>query len=220
MDKVNSRLFLIFGGAAVAVAVLMVVLIVIDSGRGGSAEDLADLPQSGTTLGKENAPVTIRLYEDFQCPACAQFTRDTLPAVIDEMVRPGDAKLVGSTLAFLGPDSKTAATAALAASEQDRYWQYSHRLFDNQAAENSGYITDEFLTKLAEETEGLDVEQWDSARKQDSAADALQDSQSKAEQDGVSSTPTIVISGPDGERTLTGAVPIDNVTEAFEAVGG
>lgn len=74
------------------------------------------------------------------------------------MVRPEDAKLVGGTLAFLGPDCETAAAAALAASEQDRYWQYSHRLFDSQAAENSGYVTDEFLTGLAEETEGLDVE--------------------------------------------------------------
>jgi hypothetical protein len=79
-------------------------------------------------------------------------------------VEPGDAKLISETLVFIGPDSAPAARAAFAAGQQDLYWQYAALLFENQGAENSGYVTDEFLTDLARQTEGLDVNEWNEAR--------------------------------------------------------
>ena len=138
--------------------------------------------------------MTILLYEDFQCPACGQFGRETLPEVLERHVKPGDVKLISQTLAFLGPDSIPAARAALAAGKQDRYWQYAVLLFENQGAENSGYVTDEFLTDLAEETEGLDVNEWDEAR-QASFEKELQTVQQMAGEDDVNSTPSLVVSG-------------------------
>ena len=45
-------------------------------------------------LGKSTAPVTIYLYEDFQCPVCAQFSRKTFPEVVDRSVRGGEVKVV------------------------------------------------------------------------------------------------------------------------------
>jgi hypothetical protein len=38
-------------------------------------------------------------------------------------------------------------------------------LFENQGAEKSGYVTDEFLTRRAEEVEGLDTGRWQQERK-------------------------------------------------------
>ncbi|WP_166175963.1 thioredoxin domain-containing protein [Rubrobacter tropicus] len=108
----NTRLLVMLGIGAVLVAGLLVALSALGEGQ---QEDLGAIPQNGTTLGNADAPVTIRLYEDFQCPACGQFARETLPGVVDRYVRPGDAKLVSETLAFLGPDSVPAARAALAA---------------------------------------------------------------------------------------------------------
>jgi protein-disulfide isomerase len=213
----NKRLIIIAVGVAVLVAGLMVVLSVIDSGGGASQETFAGIPQNGTTLGEEDAPVTIQVYEDFQCPACAQFERDTLPEVV---VRPGDAKLVSETLTFLGPDSVTAGRAAIAAGGQDRYWQYAHLLFENQGAENSGYATDEFLRDLAEQTEGLDVRQWQEDRSAGFVDDELASVQQRASEDGISATPTLVVSGPNGERTLQGAVPFEEVEAAVEEVRG
>lgn len=205
-------------GIAVLVAGLMVVLSQLDRGA-GSQETFADIPQNGTTLGAEDAPVTIRLYEDFQCPACAMFARDTLPEVVERYVEPGDAKLVSETMAFLGPDSITTARAAFAAGEQDLYWQYAFLLFENQGAENSGYADDEFLTNLAEEVEGLDVERWNEARRAGYEQE-LQAVQERATEDGVNSTPSLVISGPGGEVTLKGAVPIEEVERAVEEAKG
>jgi protein-disulfide isomerase len=217
VQKRKMRLLVFLVAVAVAVAGLMVVLSQL--GGGGSQEAFAGIPQDGTRLGRDDAPVTIWLYEDFQCPACGQFARQTLPEVVERHVEPGDAKLISETLVFLGPDSVPAARAAFAAGQQDRYWQYAALLFENQGAENSGYVTDEFLTNLAQETEGLDVSEWNEAR-QSGFERELQAAQQRAEEDGINSTPSLVVSGPDGRVTLRGAVPTEDVDRAIEEVGG
>ena len=217
MQRGPKRLVVAMIAVAVAVAGLMVLLS--QMGGGGLQEVLADVPQDGTRLGRDDAPVTIQLYEDFQCPACGQFARETLPEVVERHVEPGDAKLVSETLVFIGPDSVPPARAAFAAGQQDRYWQYAALLFENQGAENSGYITDEFLTDMARQTEGLDVNEWNEAR-QGSFEKELQSAQQRAQEDGVNSTPSLVVSGPDGQVTLRGAVPAEDVDAAIQEVGG
>jgi protein-disulfide isomerase len=140
---------------AILVAALMAVLSQLGGAGGSSAssEDVGKLysgiPQSGTTLGKSDAPVTVYLYEDFQCPYCGQFSREMVPQLVEDYVRGGKAKLISEPLTFLGPDSVAAARAALAAGEQDRYWPYHSLLFENQGEENSGYVTSDFLEGLA-----------------------------------------------------------------------
>lgn len=193
-------------------------------GAGGSADEeemlemLSGIPQEGSALGREDAPVEIRLYEDLQCPACAQFIRDSFPEIVERHVKPGDVRVVSETLAFLGPDSVPAGMAALAAGEQDRYWQYATLFFLNQGQENSGYVTDGFLTGLAERTPGLEVERWNERRNSDELEQKLQSVQDRASEAGIESTPTLVVSGPNGERELVGAVPADEVTAAIEEV--
>jgi protein-disulfide isomerase len=207
----------VLGAAAFAVFGVMVAL----SLAGGAQGSFEGVPQNGTTLGREDAPVTIRLYEDFQCPACGLFARETVPKLVESRVKTSEAKLIAKPLAiFPGPDSVAAARAALAAGEQDRYWQYSALLFENQAAENSGYVTDEFLTNLAEKTEDLNVGAWNEARKDPALEGALKDAARRTTRAGVSSTPTIVISGPGGERTIRGAVSADEVEAAIDEVKG
>ncbi|MDQ3861957.1 MAG: DsbA family protein [Actinomycetota bacterium] len=178
------------------------------------------IPQDGTTLGKSDAPVTVYLYEDFQCPFCGQFSRDTFPELVDHYVKEGKVKMVSEPLAFLGPDSVEAARAALAAGEQNRYWPYYSLLFENQGEENSGYVTASFLQDLAHKTPGLDVSEWDAKRTQDSFGSELQAAQSKAQSAGVDSTPTLVISGPGGEKKLVGLHDYGQISQAIDQVNG
>ncbi len=217
MQKGTNRLVIGAVAVAILVAGLMVVLSQIDR-AGSSQEAFADIPQDGTRLGNENAPVTIHLYEDFQCPACGIFARETLPDVVERYVEPGEVKIVSETLAFLGPDSVPAARAAIAAGGQDRYWQYAILFFENQGPENSGYVTDEFLTDLAEDVEGLNVERWNEARDDEFVDEELRAAQQRASENGVQATPTLAVSGPGGERTLRGAVPIEEIEKAIEEV--
>jgi protein-disulfide isomerase len=204
--------------AAVVVAALLVVLSQMSGGEEEAQELLAGVPQDGTTLGAEDASVTIYLYEDLQCPVCARFSRETFPELVTRYVEPGEVKVVSETLAILGPDSVPAAEAALAAGEQDHYWEYSTLFFLNQGRENSGYVTDEFLTGIAEKTQGLDVDQWNEARESGSFESEVDAAKASAEDEGIQGTPTLIVSGPQGTRQLVGAVPIDDVAAAIDEV--
>jgi len=215
--------------ALLVAAALLVVLSQLGGGGvagGGSAskEDIAKLysgiPQDGTTLGKSSAPVTLYLYEDFQCPYCGQFSRETFPELVERYVREGKVRMVSETLAFLGPDSVQAARAALAAAQQNRYWPYYSLLFEEQGQENSGYVTSEFLQGLAQKTPGLDVKEWNAQLAKDSFDTELEAAHSKAHSAGVNSTPTLVLSGPNGQKKLVGSRNYDEVSAAIERVDG
>ena len=204
--------------SAVVVTALLVWLSQTSGGEREIQELLAGVPQNGTTLGSEDASVTIHLYEDLQCPACAAFSRETFPDLVRSHVEPGEVKIVSETIAVLGPDSVPAARAAFAAGEQNRYWEYSTLFFLNQGRENRGYVTDEFLTNIAEETQGLDVDQWNEARESDAMQSKLDSAQASARDEGIEGTPTLVVSGPGGTSRLVGAVPIERVATAIDEV--
>ena len=212
----------------VAVAIVVAALLVVLSqfggpggGSGGGADELyAGIPQDGTTLGKDDAPITLYLYEDFQCPFCGQFDREMFPDLIDDYVRDGQVRVVAETMAFLGPDSLTAARAALAAGEQNHYWPYHTLLFENQGGENSGYVTDEFLRDLAEQTPGLDVKKWEEDRAGNSFVKELKAVQSKAQAQGVNSTPTLIFEGPNGQATIKNLTEYDQISAAIDKVNG
>jgi protein-disulfide isomerase len=224
--KSPRTLLILLAAAAMVVAAFLVVLSQLGSGGAGSApkEDVGKLysgvSQDGTTLGKSDAPVTVYLYEDFQCPFCGQFSRDTFPELVNRDVREGKVRVVSEPLAFLGPDSVEAARAALAAGEQNRYWPYYSLLFDNQGEENSGYITADFLKGLAQKTPGLNVSEWEAQHTKNSFGSELQAVQSRARSAGVDSTPTLIVSGPSGEKKLVGVHDYGQISEAIDQVDG
>jgi protein-disulfide isomerase len=204
--------------SAILVFVLLVLLSQLSAREGRVQELLAEVPQDGTTLGSEDAPVTVYLYEDLQCPACARFARETFPDLVAGYVETGEVKVVSETLTIIGPDSVPAAEAALAAGEQNHYWEYSTLFFQNQERENSGYVTDDFLTSIAEETQGLDVSAWNGARQSGSFDSEIDEAQARARDAGVEGTPTLVVVGPGGTSKLVGVVPIGEVASAIDEV--
>ena len=211
----------------VAVAIVVAALLVVLSqlgGGGGSVDDVGEfysgIPQDGTALGENDAPVTVHVYEDFQCPFCAQFSREMFPDLVDDYVRNGEVRVVSETMAFLGPDSVKAARAAFAAGEQNRYWPYHTLLFENQGEENSGYVTDDFLRGLAEETPGLDVQKWEDERGGNSFTEELEAVQSRAQTSGVNSTPTLIFEGPGGQAKIDRLTEYDQISSAIDKVDG
>jgi Thioredoxin len=109
---------------------------------------LRGVPQRGNVLGRPDAPVTIVEYADYQCPYCARWALDTLPALVEEYVRPGKAKIVFQGIAILSEDSATALQTAVAAGAQDKLWHVSELLFHNQGSENAGWVTDDLLQEI------------------------------------------------------------------------
>jgi protein-disulfide isomerase len=189
-------------------------------------ELFAGIPQQGTVLGDPDAPVTLVEYADLQCPFCRDFALGTLPTLIDRYVRDGRVKLDLRLLRFLGPDSVTAARAAMAAAEADRYWPFVELFYRNQGEENSGYVTPAFLRRLGGAIPGLDPAALAEDRADTPAAERrLAAFEASARAAGVDSTPSFLLARGDGapERlevsSLEAAAFTGPIDAALEAAG-
>ncbi len=197
-----GKIWLILGGALAVAAVLIVISIA--SGRDTKAKRadtnviamLAGIPQVDSYLGNATAPVTMVEYNDQQCPYCKQYSDDVLPGLIDRYVRPGRVRLQVVPFPILGPDSVKAAHYVVAAGRQNKMWQVSELLYANQGPENSGWVTDELLTKVGNAVPGLDVAQWKRAAQSAAVAAKVDANVAEGQAAGVVSTPSFFIVQP------------------------
>jgi protein-disulfide isomerase len=217
-----------------AFALLIVVVAILvsqsgsdegESGSGGPADVeqlFAGIPQDGLVLGEPDAPATVIEFVDMQCPFCAEFSQQALPQVIEERVRTGELALELRVLPLLGPDSETGALAAAATVPQDRLWQFSDLFFAQQGAENSGYVTDEFVEGIYAETPGLDVERANQARGSAAAEELVSANVALAERLGVDGTPTLFLAqgGGDPVELSLSELSYSAFEEALSAAGG
>jgi protein-disulfide isomerase len=206
----------LYAAVAAAAALIAAALIGISALTGDDGESapppatidgraaarlFAGIPQDGIVLGRPDAPVTLVEFADFQCPFCATFARDGLPEIVQKYVRPGKVRMELRALAFLGPDSEKAREMAFAAGEQDRFWQFGHLLFENQGAENSGWVTEELLEATANAVPGLDVERALADRTADAVAEEAERADQHAERAGISGTPSFLAGRTGGKLT-------------------
>jgi protein-disulfide isomerase len=212
--------YLIIGGfAAVAVIVALIVISQSggddDDGGGGTPSniqgaeqvnaELSGVAQSGAVLGDASAPVTVIEFGDPQCTACKFFSERVAPDLISSEVQPGNARYEFRPYLIIGPDSKPAMTAALAAGDQGHFWNYIQLFYANQGGENSGYVTDDFLTSIARGAGVPDIDRWNTDRKDPKWNATIQQGASQAEGFGFSGTPSVVVQGPNGEQVLGGS---------------
>jgi protein-disulfide isomerase len=154
----------------------------------------AGVAADGFVLGRAGAPVTIDLYEDFQCPACQAWGRTVFPSLVANELTAGTVRIVFHDMAFLGPESIDAGRAAYAASRQARFWDMWATLYANQGRENSGAFTRVRLIAMADQL-GLDIALFEADMDSTEAQAAIDASRSNAGQAGVDSTPTLIVDG-------------------------
>jgi protein-disulfide isomerase len=201
----HGRNALVLGVGVVAVAIAVGLIVASQVGSGGSGKTapparvdgaaettrlFSGIPQHGNVLGRLGAPVTLVEFADIQCPYCAQFAVNVLPAIVREYVRPGKVKLVFNGMSFIGPDSETALRAAYAAALQGRLWNVVDLLYKNQGAENSGWVSESLLRSIGASVPGLDGTKMLDARDSADVNQALSLAAGQAEQAHVNSTPT------------------------------
>ena len=98
----------------------------------------------------------------------------------------------------IGPQSQPAAAAAGAAGEQGRFWSYIELFYANQGPENSGYVTDDFMTSVAKGAGVADIDKWDQDRKDPKWKKQLEQHQSEFDRFGFHGTPSFAIQSGDG----------------------
>jgi len=219
------------GSAAgfLALAVLAVVLVVSQSQKGGDASNIVDtqavnqlldgIPQNGMTLGKPSAKVTLLEFGDLQCPVCKGYSEEVLPGVIEGQVQNGEAKIDFRNFTIIGPESTPAGAAAIAAGEQGRGWNFVELFYRNQGAEDSGYVTDAFLTAIAKGAGVPNVASWNADRKSKRVLSEVAATTAEAEQLGFSGTPSFAIKGPGTSGTETIGTP-GSVGDLESAISG
>lgn len=140
-------------------------------------------------LGDADAPVTIVEFSDFQCPHCADFHRNTFPAL---RTLYGDrVRWVFVNRFFSGahPMAERAAMAAECAHRQGRFWEYADLVFRNQAELSPESLADH-ATSAA-----LDADRFDQCLQSGETASEVAADQAEADRLNVDGTPTFFVNG-------------------------
>jgi protein-disulfide isomerase len=236
--QASPRVLIGAGVAAAVVAIGIVLAVVLGGGSSYSLKNVPltgslalglpeagdvntlfkGIPQSGTTLGKSSAPVTMTEFIDAQCPYCQEFETLVLPDIVKRFVRTGKLRIQMEPWAFIGPDSVRGQAAELAAAQQNRAFNYAELLYDNQGTENTGWLNDDMVVKAAESIPGLQVHTLFDAKGSSAVKSAQKQVDDLATSYNVDSTPTLYVgktgtkgrlvnmSSPTDERALTAAI--------------
>jgi protein-disulfide isomerase len=203
----QRRRNLVIGAVAVAViAVIVGIAVAVQSNRDETGPVVVPSGANGKYAierGKASAPVTMELYEDFQCPVCKAyegFLGDTITKNVDD----GTLRVVYHPMAFLDSASTTkyssraleTAACVLNQDGADTYLALHDLLFQQQPEEGSAGLSDDELAALAEQAGAnkADVEQCQDDDTYAGWVKAATDDASKA---GVTGTPTMRIDGED-----------------------
>lgn len=238
---------LAIGGAVVVLAAIAIGLAFAFSGGGSSgipkgtptigrvdvnsllgAAEIQSLykgiPQSGLYLGSPTAPVQMTMFIDLQCPVCQNFEVTAMPTIVRKYIRTNKVRLYVRPWAFIGSDSFKARKYMIAASLQNKAFQFAGVLYDNQQPENSGWVTDAMLANIAASVSGLDVPKVFADAGSSRVSAILSAVDAAAQADNVQGTPTVLV-GKKGAKpkdvTTPGNAPtLQQVESAITAALG
>lgn len=211
-------------GASLAGVIVLVALIGIgvQSGRAkieGSLTATNASVNTGIVYGKK-AAATVDVYEDFQCPICAEYERSvgpTMTKLVQEnkaQVRYHMISLASLDTADNGFYSSRGANAGYCASDVSvDYFHAFHSYFyksDVQPAEGAGGLANsEIIENAAKVKPALtgakktDFESCVTNKRHQALVQAITD---KASQDGINGTPTIKVNGKTIDNTASALV--------------
>lgn len=137
--------------------------------------------------GSKEAPVTIAVFSDYQCPYCAR-----LEPVLQQVLAkyPKDTKLVLKHFPLpMHKFARKASAATLAAAKQGKFWQFHEETFKNLRT-----LNDAKVQKIAQEL-GLNLEQFNNDLKDPAIQKRINEDINNGRQAGVRGTPAIFVNG-------------------------
>lgn len=213
---------IVVGAVVAVVAIIAVVGAVVLTeknkqdrvGTSTAVPAAADGMGKGFVANKDAALVagapTLEIYEDFQCPACAQFEQ-VMGGTVRELADQGKIKLVYQVKTFLDANLGTShslsmGNAAMCASDAGSFQEFHDAVYANMPAQEGQGWSDAQVKGFAEQAgiSGAALDTWQTCvdeRKYAKYVESTEEASSKA---GVNSTPTVVL---DGEKVDFNAVP-------------
>lgn len=180
------------------------------AGRGTPTPAEAPEDPSLHVRGPRNAPVTLEIYGDFQCPSCALVSH-----AIDDLEKKYEGKM---RLVFhefpleMHKHAMEAALAAEAAAVQGKFWPMHDMLYRYQSVWAEATTVNFFFESYAESI-GLDVARFRADRNAPDVRARVMTDATKGESRGVKNTPTIFINGTELRTGFT----VEQLQSAIEA---
>ncbi len=178
-----------------------------------------DAPEKA--VGAPNAPVTLEVFSDFQCPHCALLHFGALKDALNDCVASGKVRIVYHDFPLpQHPFARKAAQGASAAARIGRYERVCDGLFRNQ---NTWGMTGDVEGAVAAE---LSPAEMAKVRKIMADPKALAEINRQIDADlasgnkiPISSTPTMIMSGNGKRYPITGDVRYDFLKQLVDRIG-
>ena len=221
-------------GAVVAIVAIIAVVggvVIAEQNKQDRVGTSTALPAGATAMGEgfvankdatlvSGAP-TLEIYEDFQCPACAQLEQVMGPT-IKELADAGKVKLVYHLKTFLDANLRTThslgmGNAAMCAADAGKFQPFHDAVYANMPAQEGQGWSQAKVKGFAEGAgiSGDALDTWQACvddKKYATYVESTEESSSKA---GINSTPTVVLAG---QKVDFNAVPdAAALTAAVEA---
>jgi protein-disulfide isomerase len=164
-------------------------------------------------LGKNDAPLTMVEFTDFECPFCKRFHDNVFPVLKKNYIDTGKLKYISRNMPLpMHHHALKAAQASSCAGDQGKFWEMKDILFGNQ-----NRLEGDAIMGYAIDLK-LDAETFKTCMSDDARTKAINEEANYINSLGVSGTPTFVVGKSVGDsvegRKIVGAQPI----EAFESV--
>jgi protein-disulfide isomerase len=167
----------------------------------------------GRTIGSESAPIWIVMISDYQCPYCKQFHDGPLKLAMKDYVENGKARFAYLHLPLPNhPHSRPAARAALCASAQGKFFEYSDSIFAIQSRLGTVADASSLLTTIAQQV-ALDMPQFAHCQKSGAIERLVQSDERQSAKANVRSTPSFFV----GQYLIEGMAPYENFRTAVDS---
>jgi protein-disulfide isomerase len=188
------------------------------TGTGDVQELIAGIPQLGERLGDSDAPITLTLFTDVQCPHCADYQADVIDPFIEDEVRTGNAQIIFKNFALGSKPITLGGIGVEAAAAQDHGWQYAEMFMRNQNAAPTIGVNKDFLDEVAANTPRLDTDAWEQAFNDPASEQAMQEDADLATQMRLEADVAVNVQGPNGSELLQEAPSREEIDAAIARV--
>jgi|SRR3989344_1885 len=166
-------------------------------------------------LGNPDAKIAIVEFSDFQCPFCRSFWSGALVQIKKEYIDTGKAKFVYKHYPLdFHPGARPAAEASECAGDQNKFWEFHDKAFEEQAKLGQGTVQfgNPEIVKWALAI-GLNMTKFNECFNSGKYSQRVSDDFAYGAQVGVSGTPTTFING----QSIVGAQPFATFKAIIDA---
>ena len=165
------------------------------------------------TLGADSARLTLLVISDYQCMACRAWFETTLPVIRADYVDRGELRLVWAHYPLREhPAAVYAASAAMCAGTQEKFWEASAQLFATQARWGAPSPDTALIDSIAS-VPGVDASMLASCTASRRMLRQIRHDIDWADTAKAGAAPTFVV----GKHVLPGAAPVSALRAAIDS---